>query len=196
MVIFGIALAHVAGDEAEVVHHHRLVPADPPGDTQRERQRQAALELDLLLRLVELDAIQSGDEIDSASKARRYSPSVAARSPISSCRRIAAAMQRSSTARSASADSVPALRAARASASSRGRSRLPTWSARNGGQAARPDPVLRCTRRGHGNRPPDLSAASPTAQGDRVKTAEATGVDQPRRLSDYHTPPASAGPPH
>ena len=47
-------------------------------------------------------------------------------------------MQRSSTARRASADSVPALCAARASANSRGRSRLPTWSARNGGRLRGP----------------------------------------------------------
>src|SRR5690242_3348661 len=47
-------------------------------------------------------------------------------------------MQRSSIALSASAGSVPALRAVRASASSRGRSRLPTWSARNGGRLRGP----------------------------------------------------------
>ena len=59
-------------------------------------------------------------------------------------------MQRSSTARSASADSVPALRAARASASSRGRSRLPTWSARNGGRLRGPTRSFAALRRGHG----------------------------------------------
>ena len=64
MVIFGIVLAHVAGNEAEVVHHHRLVPADRSGDTQRKRQRQAALELHLLLRLIQFDTIQSGNEIE------------------------------------------------------------------------------------------------------------------------------------
>ena len=64
MVIFGTALLHVAGDEAEVIHHHRPAPADPPVDAQRERQRQPALELDLLLRLVQLHAIQPGDEIE------------------------------------------------------------------------------------------------------------------------------------
>ncbi len=54
----------VAGDEPVVVHHHRPAPADPAGDAQRKRQRQAALELDLLFRLIELDAIQARDEIE------------------------------------------------------------------------------------------------------------------------------------
>ena len=54
----------MAGNEAEVVHHHRLAPADRSGDTQRKRQRQAALELHLLLRLIQFDAVQPGDEIE------------------------------------------------------------------------------------------------------------------------------------
>ena len=68
-------------------------------------------------------------------KSRRNSPSVTDCSPSFSCRRTAAAMARSSTARSSSAESAPDFALARASRSSGGRSRLPTWSAWKGGLA-------------------------------------------------------------
>src|SRR3989449_128803 len=66
-------------------------------------------------------------------KSRRYSPSVTARRPRDSCFATAARMHRSSTSLSCAAVRAPAFAFARASRSSGGRSRLPTWSARNGG---------------------------------------------------------------
>src|SRR5437868_3252449 len=68
---------------------------------------------------------------------RRNSPSVTLSRPISSCMRTTRVIAASSIRRSASAVMRPALCASRASISSRGRRRLPTWSARNGG-------VVRC----------------------------------------------------
>src|SRR5918992_2606930 len=65
--------------------------------------------------------------------ARRNSPSVADWSPTSLCIQTTSRIASSSTARSRSADSCPAAKPSRASRSSGGRSRLPTWSARNGG---------------------------------------------------------------
>ena len=64
---------------------------------------------------------------------RRISPSVASRRPTSSCIRTAARIASSSTARSSAAVIVPAAKRSRAVLTSGGRSRLPTWSARNGG---------------------------------------------------------------
>src|SRR3954470_17900676 len=66
--------------------------------------------------------------------ARRNSPSVAERSPTSSCRRTTSRIASSSTARSSSAAMRPAVKSSRARSSSGGRSRLPTWSARKGGR--------------------------------------------------------------
>jgi len=65
---------------------------------------------------------------------RRNSPSVADCRPMSSCVRTTSRIASSSTARSASAVIAPAARSWRAWSSFRGRSRLPTWSARNGGR--------------------------------------------------------------
>src|ERR687895_2172536 len=66
-------------------------------------------------------------------EARRNSPSVADWSPTSPCIRTTSRIASSSTARSCSAESCPVAKPSRASRSSGGRSRLPTWSARNGG---------------------------------------------------------------
>src|SRR6266705_1459385 len=66
-------------------------------------------------------------------KARRNSPSVTARSPAASCIFTASRIERSSIWRSCAALIVPFAALSRASTSSFGRSRLPTWSARNGG---------------------------------------------------------------
>ena len=66
--------------------------------------------------------------------ARRNSPSVAERRPTSSCSRTTSRIASSSMPRSSSASISPGGEAARAPrSSSGGRSRLPTWSARNGG---------------------------------------------------------------
>src|SRR4051794_27676524 len=65
--------------------------------------------------------------------ARRNSPSVAVRRPTSCCIRTASRIASSSTARSSSSSSAPSACFPRASSSRCGRSRLPTWSARNGG---------------------------------------------------------------
>ena len=75
-------------------------------------------------------------------------------------------MQRSSTARSASADSVPALRAARASASSRDAAGCRHGRRGTAGRLRGPDPIFRCTRHRHGIALL-FTAASPTASGDR-----------------------------
>src|ERR671915_327299 len=66
-------------------------------------------------------------------EARRNSPSVADWSPTFLCIRTTSRIASSSTARSRSAETCPAAKPSRASRSSGGRSRLPTWSARNGG---------------------------------------------------------------
>src|ERR1700682_5628552 len=65
-------------------------------------------------------------------QSRRNSPSVIDCRPTSSCSLTTSRMCRSSACFSASADISPVLRFARASCSALGRSRLPTWSARNG----------------------------------------------------------------
>ncbi len=75
---------------------------------------------------------------------RRNSPSVTALRPTRSCMATAARMQSSSIARSSPSSCGPRWRSAvcapsrrsRASLSFCGRSRLPTWSARNGGRGA------------------------------------------------------------
>ena len=64
---------------------------------------------------------------------RRNSPSVAARRPMSSCSATTSRIASSSTARRRAASIRPAAKSWRACTSARGRSRLPTWSARNGG---------------------------------------------------------------
>src|SRR5438874_10066627 len=66
-------------------------------------------------------------------EARRYSPSVIDLRPTASCFLISTSISRSSTALSAAASISPRSRLARASLSAGERSRLPTWSARNGG---------------------------------------------------------------
>src|SRR5437763_5196240 len=70
-------------------------------------------------------------------KSRRYSPSVTTRRPSDSCFATAARMTRSSASLSCAAVMVRELALVRASRSSGGRSRLPTWSARNGGVVTR-----------------------------------------------------------
>src|ERR671924_337372 len=69
---------------------------------------------------------------------RRNSPSVADCNPTSSCFRTISRMASSSRARSSSASMRPAAASSRACRSCEGRSRLPTWSARNGGIVLRP----------------------------------------------------------
>src|ERR1700719_2350230 len=64
---------------------------------------------------------------------RRNSPSVMPCRPASSCIRTAPEMHASSMARSSAADIAPSLNRSRARRSSGGRSKLPTWSARDGG---------------------------------------------------------------
>src|SRR5215469_4416877 len=68
---------------------------------------------------------------------RRNSPSVADSSPTSSCSLTASVIAMSSAAVSSAPSMSPAAYAARASCSTVGRSRDPTWSARNGGVARR-----------------------------------------------------------
>src|SRR5690349_642326 len=70
-------------------------------------------------------------------EARRNSPSVADWSPTSSCIVTAPGISWSSIARSSSAGMRPAAKSSRAWSSRFGRSRLPTWSARNGGLVRR-----------------------------------------------------------
>src|SRR5215470_1516827 len=66
-------------------------------------------------------------------EARRNSPSVADCRPTSSCLRTTSRIASSSAARSVAASISPRANSSRASSSCAGRSRLPTWSARNGG---------------------------------------------------------------
>ena len=70
-------------------------------------------------------------------EARRNSPSVADCRPTSSCIWIAAGITSSSTALRSAALIRPAAKSSRAISSRWGRSRLPTWSARNGGLVLR-----------------------------------------------------------
>src|SRR5579859_4432954 len=74
--------------------------------------------------------------------ARRNSPSVADCRPTSSCIAIAPGITSSSTARRSAAVIVPAAKSSRAISSRWGRSRLPTWSARNGGLVLRAMVIL------------------------------------------------------
>src|SRR3954464_4924045 len=67
---------------------------------------------------------------------RRSSPSVTVCRPASRWSSITSRIASSSAAFSAAASMRPALKAARASWSAGGRNRLPTWSARNGGNWA------------------------------------------------------------
>ena len=67
-------------------------------------------------------------------EARRNSPSVTDCSPASSCMRTTSRIASSSACARPASSSRPAACASRASSSSGGRSRLPTWSARNGGR--------------------------------------------------------------
>src|SRR6478735_1485165 len=64
---------------------------------------------------------------------RRNSPSVAVRTPASRWRATASRIAVSSASRNPASSRSPARCRARASSSAGGRSRLPTWSARNGG---------------------------------------------------------------
>src|SRR4051794_1235816 len=90
--------------------------------------------------------------------ARRNSPSVADWRPTSSCIRTSSAMASSSTARNSSGPRRPAANSSRASSSFRGRRRLPTWSARNGGCTRlaigreRSAPMWRLTRASSGRK--------------------------------------------
>src|SRR3954449_12014049 len=86
--------------------------------------------------------------------ARRNSPSVAVRSPTSSCIRTTSRMAASSASSSPASSSRPAACASRASSSSGGRSRLPTWSARNGGLVRGAIPGHHTTRGHTGSLPP------------------------------------------
>ena len=64
---------------------------------------------------------------------RRNSPSVIDWRPTASWRRMTSRIAASSISFSAASSMVPAARSSRASRTSGGRSRLPTWSARKGG---------------------------------------------------------------
>src|SRR5688500_1656321 len=66
-------------------------------------------------------------------QSRRNSPSVTDGMPTSSCSATTSRMHLSCTFLSSACEILPARCCARASCNSRGRSRLPTWSARNGG---------------------------------------------------------------
>src|SRR5438046_1657735 len=70
-------------------------------------------------------------------EARRNSPSVADCRPTCSCILIAPGISWSSTERRSAAEIRPAAKSSRACSSRWGRSRLPTWSARNGGLVLR-----------------------------------------------------------
>src|SRR5438034_541358 len=70
-------------------------------------------------------------------EARRNSPSVADCRPSSSCILTTSRIARSSTKRSSTPEILPRANSSRARNSSGGRSRLPTWSARNGGVVRR-----------------------------------------------------------
>src|SRR5690349_1294357 len=101
--------------------------------------------------------------------ARRNSPSVADCSPASRCMRTASRIAASSTARSSSAGSAPAPNASRARSRAGGRSRLPTWSARNGGR-------VRGAIARHGSRPARLTycaASGRRGPGDDERSDEA-----------------------
>src|ERR1700722_12500670 len=71
-------------------------------------------------------------------EARRNSPSVTDCSPTSRCIVTTLRISSSSMPRRSSAEILPAVWSSRAWISRRGRSRLPTWSARNGGFVRRP----------------------------------------------------------
>src|SRR4051812_20537638 len=100
---------------------------------------------------------------------RRNSPSVAERRPASAWSPTTSRIASSSTARRRSAAIRPSANRARASCSSGGRSRLPTWSARNGGVvrgAIREEGRIRRTgRRRLGGHEPHTLPREPKARG-------------------------------
>ena len=118
-----------------MVEHRVAVEADFAGDLQRLRLGLDALELDAVLGSRRPRRPASPPRKSKCHQARRNSPSVTAFSPTASCFFTTSRIARSSTARNSSAPMLPSARAARASFSSGGRSRLPTSSARNGGLA-------------------------------------------------------------
>src|SRR3954452_12341853 len=99
-------------------------------------------------------------------EARRNSPSVAVRSPMSPCMRTTSAIASSSIPRSSAASISPAAYRARASSRFSGRSRLPTWSARNGGPTASVMPPDHGARR---------VAAQPSSPGTPDQVGDLTG---------------------
>ena len=99
-------------------------------------------------------------------EARRNSPSVAVRSPTSACIRTTSAIASSSIPRSSASSISPAACRARASSRFFGRSRLPTWSARNGG----PDASVMPAQLG-----PAAGAAQPVS-GDRPARTSSAAV--------------------
>src|SRR3954447_14755853 len=99
-------------------------------------------------------------------EARRNSPSVAVRSPMSPCMRTTSAIASSSIPRSSAASISPAAYRARASSRFSGRSRLPTWSARSGGPEASVMPPDHGARR---------VAAQPSSPGTPDLVGDLTG---------------------
>ena len=137
IVSFGVAPSAASCEEREVLAEDRLRDAELAVDVQRGRR-----ELDVAVGRcgsepsgvpVSLrDAVELVDEVHVPRGAAelavgdRLEPDLLLHATAS---RIAS----SSTARSAAASMRPAAKASRASSSRGGRSRLPTWSARNGG---------------------------------------------------------------
>jgi len=139
---------HVAGDEAEVIQHDGPVPADPAGHPQRQGQWQAAMELDLLLPLVQLDAFKPRDEIEMPERAavfavrRRAQPEVLLAANRCLDAAVLDGLQRLCGQRASLARSAGLGQFARAQ-------QAPYMVGSERRQAARPDRLARCTWHGH-----------------------------------------------
>ena len=130
-VIFGVD-PRVLLDEAEIVDVRMRGEADAAGHAHALGLGLDAVEDDAVADLIELDAVEPLEEIELPPRAAQLAVG-GELEPDLLLLLIALSISRSSTARSAPA--VISWRScfARASLSAAGRSRLPTWSARNGG---------------------------------------------------------------
>ena len=136
MVSFGTAVVTCRAQELERVGKDRLLERDPAGDAVGGRR-----ELEVALFVVELDGqplVGLPDPAEGIDEVHvpRAAPELAVGGRLQPDILLHLdddRMASSSAARSSSADNRPSAKLARASRSACGRSRLPTWSARNGG---------------------------------------------------------------
>ena len=112
-------------EKLEVLQHRMVGEADLAHDAQALRLGLHAAELNALVGVVNLDAVEHAEEIEVPPGAAD-SPSVASLRPSSSCFLMIFSISRFSTALSSAGVIAPFSRLARASFSAAGRKKLPT----------------------------------------------------------------------